>query len=180
MSQAGTRCLLGAPGVWKGVGPAWIHVHVLLFSPWLQVPSRVQPTGRPKISNHHFKKHLGIQMATDTNLLWPWFNCSTTCHRTRLAQAFKRLIRRQRRHSNLCENALVNLGSTAGVTARGRFFSSSTCSGFPGVIDCTSDKLQIQYGVRPFLKLGPSLQSLGFSRARTSNFMLLCCVFGLF
>ena len=59
----------------------------------------------------------------------------------------------------------------------GRFPSSSTCSGFPGVIDCIADKLQIQYCVpvywvhnryhfkkhlresdcqRPFLKLGPS------------------------
>ena len=39
---------------------------------------------------------------------------------------------------NLCADAVVNLAHTTGVIAgvRGRFPSSSTCSGFPGVIDC--------------------------------------------
>ena len=41
---------------------------------------RAQVTYRegPNLKNHHFKKHLGVQIATDSNLVYTWFNCSTT------------------------------------------------------------------------------------------------------
>ena len=46
-------------------------------------------------------------------------------------------------------NAPMNLAPTTSVIAGGvgAFLSSSTCTGFPCVMDCLADKLQIQYCV---------------------------------
>ena len=49
--------------------------------------------GKPSLRNHHFGNSSGVQMATESNLLYPWFNCSTT------AIQFCSLAARQPSHS---------------------------------------------------------------------------------
>ena len=34
--------------------------------------------GKASLRNHHFNNTLGVQIATERNLVSPWFNCSTT------------------------------------------------------------------------------------------------------
>ena len=61
-------------------------------------------------------------MATDSHLLHPWFKCSTTTISFCVSVVFDHAIE----------------PSSLGALDKGRL-----C----GVIDCTADKLQIQYGV---------------------------------
>ena len=88
------------------------------------------------LRNHHFKKHLEAKMATGSNLLNP---------QTAPAQHSRRCRHLVFPHAECpCEPGSHSRRHSWG---RGRFPSSSTCRGFPGVTDCIADKLQIQYCV---------------------------------
>ena len=131
--------------------------------------------------NHHFEKHLGVWMATKkSNLLYPWFNCSTTTisfcvsvvfdHANCVSNTVRRKGSNVPSPANLCENALVNLAPTTGVKARpavdflallivlpttGYCVLATVCWVLGTVcwVLCTDSKrLDCK---RPFLKIGP-------------------------
>ena len=88
----------------------------------------------PSSRNHHFTETPGSVDGHRYHLVYPWFNCSTTTISFCVSVVFD--------HATEPGSLNHSCGQSAGSAQH-----SSTCSGFPGVIDCTADKMQIQYWV---------------------------------